>query len=110
MIPAGKLNKTIQIQKLQRFKDEYFQDVEQWIDVFTQRQSIKDFTERDYRQVINDEVIITDRLVFTCRKYVCKYLALDYRIVYRCRNYRILSISDELEDNVVILTELIQDN
>jgi head-tail adaptor len=37
MIAAGKLNKTIQIQKLERFKDEYFADVEQWVDVFTAR-------------------------------------------------------------------------
>ena len=109
MIPAGILNKTITIQKLTRGKDEYFADVEQWTDVFAQRQAVKDYTERDYRQIINDEVIITDRLTFTCRPYVCKFLALDYRIVYRCRNYRILSISDEQKDRVIILTELIQD-
>ena len=109
MIEAGKLNKTIQIQRLKRYKDEYFADVEEWENVFEAKASVKDYTEKDYRSIINDEVIITDRLVFTCRKYICKYLALDYRIVYRCRNFRILSIADESTDNIIILTELIQD-
>lgn len=107
MIPAGKLNKTITIQRLTRQKDEYQQNIEIWEDVFTQRQNVKDYTERDYRAIINDEDIISDRLTFTCRKYVCKYLALDYRIIYRCRPYRILSISDE-GDDAIILVELIQ--
>ena len=109
MIAAGTLNRTITIQELKRSKDDYFAPVEEWTDLFTARQAVKDYTERDYRQLINDEIIMTDRLTFTCRPYVCKYLALDHRIVYRCHNYRILSISDELPDRVIILTELIQD-
>ena len=108
MIAAGTLNKTITIQKLTKFKDRFMQEVEDWQTVFTAKQQVKDYTERDYRQMINDEIIMTDRLTFTCRPYICKYLALDYRIMYKCHPYRILSISD-LSDRVVILTELIND-
>ena len=109
MIAQGTLNKTVDIQRLTRKKDEYFADIEEWQTVFSARANVKDYSERDYREIINDAVIVTDRLTFTMRKYVCKYLALDYRIIHRCKAYKILSISDELPDRVVVLTELINE-
>jgi head-tail adaptor len=106
MIAAGLLTKQITIRKLTRIRDAFGSEVERWNDVFTARCHVVVPTLSDRRQMLNDEVFIGDRLTFQCRKYVCKYLALEYRITYRCRDYRILKIDDEGMD-LFILAELI---
>jgi head-tail adaptor len=106
MIAAGLLTKRITVRKLTRARDAFGSEIEQWDDVFTARCHVIVPTLSDRRQIMNGEAFIDDRLTFQCRKYVCKYLALEYRIVYRCRAYRILNIDDEGQD-LFILAELI---
>jgi hypothetical protein len=80
--------------------------MEQWNEVFTARCNVVVPTLSDRRQMLNGDVFIGDRLTFQCRKYVCKYLAMEYQIVYRGRAYRILKIDDEGND-LFVLAELI---
>jgi head-tail adaptor len=106
MIAAGLLTKRITIRKLTRIRDDFGSEVEQWDDAFTARCNVIVPTISDRRQMLNDKAFIGDRLTFQCRKYVCKYMALEYQIVYRCRAYRILKIDDEGND-LFVLAELI---
>jgi hypothetical protein len=106
MIAAGLLTKQITIQKLTRIRDAFGSEIEQWDDIFTARCNVVVPTIADRRQALNGDVFIGDNLTFQCRKYVCKYLALEYQIVYRCKAYRILKIDDEGKD-LFILAELI---
>jgi head-tail adaptor len=106
MIAAGLLINKITIQKLTRIKDAFGSEIEQWDDVFTARCNVIVPTISDRRQMTNGDVFIGDRLTFQCRKYVCKYVALEYQIVYRNKAYRILKVDDEGID-LFILAELI---
>jgi head-tail adaptor len=106
MVAAGLLTKQITIQKLTRIKDVFGSEVEQWDDAFTARCHVIVPTLSDRRQMLNDEAFVGDRLTFQCRKYVCKYVELEYRVIYRCKPYQILKIDDEGMD-LFILAELI---
>jgi head-tail adaptor len=106
MIAAGLLDKRITIQKLARSRDAFGSEVELWEDVFSANCGVVVPSVVDRRQSLNDAAFAGDRLTFRMRKYVCKYLALEYRIVYRCRNYRVLGIVDEGAD-LYVLAELV---
>jgi head-tail adaptor len=106
MLAAGLLTNKITIRKLTRIRDAFGSEIAQWDDAFTARCHVVVPTLADRRQMLNDEVFVGDRLTFQCRKYVCKYLALEYRVIYRCREYKILKIDDEGKD-LFILAELI---
>jgi hypothetical protein len=105
MIAAGLLTKRITVQKLTRLRDAFGSEIERWDDAFTVRCRVVVPTLPDRRLMLNDEDFIGDRLTFQCRKYVYKYLALEYRIVFRGKAYRILKIDDEGHD-LFILAEL----
>jgi head-tail adaptor len=106
MVAAGLLNKRITIQRLERVETPFGSENKLWHDVFSAWCHLLVPSISDRRQAVDGEVFVGDVLTFQCRKYVCKYLALEYRIIYRCKPYRILKIDDE-GDDLFILAELI---
>jgi SPP1 family predicted phage head-tail adaptor len=112
MLPAGLFNKHITLQHLKKEKDVYGSENETWVDEITCRCRVVTPSMADNRHVLNNEVVITDRLIFQTRKWYnkhfSKYSGLKHRILYRCRPYQILSMDDEGND-LIIMAELIED-
>ena len=111
MLPAGLFDKVITLQHLQKQKDDYGSETEQWVDEITCKCRVVTPSMSDNRNTLANEVIITDRLIFQTRKYYNKhfnkYSGMKHRILYRCRPYQILSMDDE-GDDLIIMAQLIE--
>jgi len=112
MLPAGLFDKVITLQHLQKKKDDYGSETEQWVDEITCKCRVVTPSMSDNRRTLANEVIITDRLIFQTRKYYNKhfnkYSGMKHRIRYRCdKFYQIISIDDE-GDDLTIMAQLIE--
>jgi SPP1 family predicted phage head-tail adaptor len=96
MISAGKLNRHIVIQHLEKEKDEYGYERETWADVYScrawiymRKDTTRGYTEYEATNVL--EMVCIIRHIKDC----VKYCALDYRILYDGLPYSIIGIDNE---------------